>query len=43
MKTFHCDKLTGHTAVILEEIPAMVYDASRSLTSQLIALFHRNV
>ena len=31
MKTFHCQELTGHTAAILEEITAMVSNASRDL------------
>ena len=38
MKTFHREKLTGHTAVILEEIHAMVGDglrwSSKSLDAQ---------
>ena len=43
MKTIHHEWLTDHTAAILEEIPVMVYDASRSLRTQLVALFHCNV
>ena len=31
MKTFHHEKLTGHTAAILEEIPAMICDGLRCL------------
>ena len=31
MRTFHGEQLTGHTAVILEGIPAMGCDASRSI------------
>ena len=43
MNTFHREYLTGHTAAILEEITAMVCDASRSLKLRQIALFHRIV
>ena len=34
MKTFHHELLTGHTAAILEEIPAMVCDASIRIEAQ---------
>ena len=43
MKTFHHELLTGYTAAILEEIPAMVCDASRSSKSQENHPFHRSV
>ena len=34
MKTFHCEKLTGHTAAILEEIPAMTCIAKSSKSQE---------
>ena len=46
MKTFHREKLTGHTVAILEEITrcsAMVCDASRCSKSQENGPFHRSV
>ena len=42
MKTFHCEKLTGHTAAILEEIPAMTCIA-KSSKSQENDPFYRSV
>ena len=41
MKTFHREKLTGHTAAVLEEMPAMICDASRSSKLQENGPFHR--
>ena len=37
MVTSHREKLTGHTAAILEEIPAMVCDGLRCLLKLKIA------
>ena len=37
MKTSHCESETGHTAAILEEIPAMVCDGLRCLLKLKIA------
>ena len=43
MKTFHREKLTGHTDAIFEEIPAIICDDSRSSKLQENDPFHRNV
>ena len=43
MKTVHREKLIGHTDATLEEIPAIICDASRSSKSQENDPFHRNV
>ena len=43
MKTVHREKQTGHTDAIVEEIPAIICDASRSSKSQENDPFHRNV
>ena len=37
MKTFHHEKLTGHTAVIFEGTPAMFYDGLRCFWKLKIA------
>ena len=39
MKTVHREKQTGHTDAIFEEIPAIIWDASRSSKSQEMTHF----
>ena len=41
METSYHGLLTGHTAVILKEIPVMIYDAPGSSKSQGNGPFHR--
>ena len=43
MKTLQCEWLTGHTAVIFQEIPEMICDVPKSSKSQENGPFHRNV
>ena len=37
MKTFHCKWLSGHTAAILQEIPATICDGMRCVQEPKIA------